>query len=79
MWVQPLGLEDLLEKEMATHSRILAWKIHRQRSLAGYNPWSCKELDTTERACTWAAFAKTYEGHMMFEGTAKGRLIYPFL
>ena len=25
------------------------------------------------------AFAKTYEGHMMFEGTAKGRLIYPFL
>ena len=25
------------------------------------------------------AFAKTYEGHVMFEGTAKGRLIYPFL
>ena len=30
MWetrVQSLGQEDLLEKEMATHSRILAWKI----------------------------------------------------
>ena len=30
MWetgVQSLGLEDLLEKEMATHSCILAWKI----------------------------------------------------
>ena len=26
-WVQPLGQEDLLEKEMATHSRTLAWKI----------------------------------------------------
>ena len=26
-WVQPLGQEDPLEKEMATHSRILAWKI----------------------------------------------------
>ena len=26
-WVQPLGWEDLLEKEMATHSSILAWKI----------------------------------------------------
>ena len=26
-WVQSLGWEDLLEKEMATHSRILAWKI----------------------------------------------------
>ena len=27
MWVQSLGLEDPLEKEMAPHSRILAWKI----------------------------------------------------
>ena len=26
-WVQTLGWEDLLEKEMATHSSILAWKI----------------------------------------------------
>ena len=26
-WVQPLGQEDLLKKEMATHSSILAWKI----------------------------------------------------
>ena len=43
--VQSLGREDLLEKEMATHSSILAWKI----------PWTeepggalHKELDTTE-------------------------------
>ena len=27
MWVQPLGQEDPLEKEMVTHSSILAWKI----------------------------------------------------
>ena len=27
MWVQALGLEDPLEKEMATHSSRLAWKI----------------------------------------------------
>ena len=26
-WVQSMGLEDLLKKEMATHSSILAWKI----------------------------------------------------
>ena len=26
-WLQSLGREDLLEKEMATHSSILAWKI----------------------------------------------------
>ena len=26
-WIQSLGQEDPLEKEMATHSDILAWKI----------------------------------------------------
>ena len=26
-WVRSLGQEDLLEKEMATHSSTLAWKI----------------------------------------------------
>ena len=27
MWVRSLGQEEPLEKEMATHSRTLAWKI----------------------------------------------------
>ena len=40
-WVQSLAQEDLLEKEMATHS-------HGSRSLVGYSPWGCKESDTTE-------------------------------
>ena len=40
--VQSLGREDPLEKGMATHSRILAWRIHGQRSLAGYSPWGRK-------------------------------------
>ena len=48
MWVQSLGREDPLEKEMATHSSILAWEIHGQRSLVGYNPWVHKESDRTE-------------------------------
>jgi len=26
-WIQSLGQEDALEKEMATHSSILAWRI----------------------------------------------------
>ena len=26
-WVRSLGWEDLLEKEMATHSSILAWRV----------------------------------------------------
>ena len=40
--IQSVGQEDALEKEMATRSSILAWRIHGQRSLAGYSPWSCK-------------------------------------
>ena len=48
MWVQSLGWEDPLEKEMATHSSILAWgKSHGQRSLLGYSSWGCKESDMT--------------------------------
>ena len=44
--VQSLGQEDLLEEEMATHSRILAWKSHGQRSLARatYSPWGRKRV-----------------------------------
>ena len=48
-WVQYLGWEDLLQKEMATHSSLLAWRIPWKRSLAGYSPWGRKELDTTEQ------------------------------
>ena len=45
-WVWSLYLEDPLEKEMATHSSILAWEI-QQKSLADYSPWDHKELDMT--------------------------------
>ena len=47
--VQPLGWEDLLEKKMATHSSILAWKIPWTEDPVGYSPWGHKELDMTER------------------------------
>ena len=39
-WVQSLGQEDPLEKEMTTYFRILAGKTHGERSLVGYNPWA---------------------------------------
>ena len=32
---------------MAPLSSMPAWKIHGQRSLAGYSPWCCKESDST--------------------------------
>ena len=42
-WVRSLGQDDPLEKEMVTHSSILAWKIPwTERSLAAYNPWGRK-------------------------------------
>ena len=34
-WVQSLGREDPLEKELATHSRILAWEIPRTEEPGG--------------------------------------------
>ena len=42
MQVQPLGREDPLKEEMATHSRILAEKIQGTHSFV-----SAKESDTT--------------------------------
>ena len=48
-WVWSLGQEDLLEKEMATHPSILAWKIPWTEEPGGYSPWGHKESDTTER------------------------------
>ena len=41
-WVQSLGWEDLLEKEMATHSSILAWKIPWTEEPGSYSPWGHK-------------------------------------
>ena len=41
MWVQSMGREDPLEKEMATHSSILAWKIPWRRSLGVLCLWNC--------------------------------------
>ena len=43
-----LGLEDTLEKGMATHSSILAWRIPGERSLAGYSPRGLEESDMTD-------------------------------
>ena len=49
-WVWSLGWEDPLEKEMATHSIILAWRIPWTEEPGGLQaPWGCKESDTAER------------------------------
>ena len=47
--VRFLGWEDLLEKETATHSSTLVWKIPWMEELVDYSPWGHEEQDTTER------------------------------
>ena len=47
-WVQSLGQEDPLEKEMATHSSILAWGIPWMEE-PGRLQSTESETDTTER------------------------------
>ena len=48
--VQSLNQEDPLEKEMATYSSILAWRIPwTEKPDRLHSPWGHKELDTTEQ------------------------------
>ena len=52
IWVQSMGQEEPLEKGMATHSSILAWRIPWTKEPVGYSPWDCKELDKIEQLST---------------------------
>ena len=42
MWVQSLGQEGALEKEVATHSSVLDWEI--PNPTVGYSPWGYKRV-----------------------------------
>ena len=46
-WVQSLGQEDPLEKEMATYSSILAWEILWTEEPGGLQSMGLQELDMT--------------------------------
>ena len=46
--IQSLGWEDPLEKKWLLTPVFLPGESHGQRSLAGYSPWGCKELNMTE-------------------------------
>ena len=48
-WIRSLGREDPLEKERATHSSILAWRISWTEELGGLQSTGHKESDMTER------------------------------
>ena len=47
-WVRSLGWEDPLEKEMATRSSILAWRIPWTEEPGGLHPMGLQESDMTQ-------------------------------
>ena len=49
MWVQSLGWEDPLEMGMATHPRILAWRILDRGAWRATLHGVAEKLDTTEQ------------------------------
>ena len=55
-------------KEMATHSSILIWEIHGQRSLVA-SLWGCKELETT-----WQEWMKRKNGDFPGESSRDSTL-----
>ena len=60
--------KDPLEKEMATHSSILAWRIPWMEELCGQQSTDCKESDTTEQF----HFLFTFHSCKHFPGGASG-------
>ena len=55
MQFRSLDQEDPLEKDMATHSNIIAWQIPWTEEPGGYSPEGHKESDMTEAGieATW--------------------------
>ena len=56
--------EEPLEKETATHSSILAWKIPWTEQPVGYSPWGHKESDRTEQLIHKGSYEREMEGDL---------------
>ena len=52
MWVRSLSQKVPLEKEMATHSSVLAWKLPWTEEPSGLQSMECKEPDMIEPLST---------------------------
>ena len=74
--VQSLSWEDHLEKGKATHPSILAGRISWTWRLAGYSPWSCKELDTTEQLSRSLSLSLFTCGYRSESGVVKLKNVY---
>ena len=70
MWVQSLGQEDPLEKEMTTHCSILAWRIPRIEEAGGPlvgHPQGHKESDMTELLNNSSRSGGTFTHRLAFD------------
>ena len=81
-WVQSLGQEDPLEKEMGTRFSILAWESHGQMNLVGYNPWGRKRVwqdlsdqTTATNKKRWPIPAEMWSNMSYVSSTKNGRRI----
>ena len=84
-----LDREDPLEKEMAAHSSILAWRIPWTEEPAGYSPWCRKETDTTEQVTLLLSSSRGWGPRALYwvtallptavlEGAPSALMVYPF-
>ena len=60
IWVWSLVWENPLEKGMATHSCVLAWRIPWTEELGSYSLWGCKESDMTLSLCSCHLLARLW-------------------
>jgi len=74
-----MGLEDPLEEGMATYSIFFPGESHRHRSMAGYGPQGCKELDmpeVTEHIHKMLSYHVIGKCHMWYEKCSYDGIIF---
>ena len=79
-WVRFLGRKDPLEKEMATHSSILVWRIPWTEEPGGLQSMGSQRVDTAERLhfTQYHAFSFIHK-HPPTPHTYTQRFIYHFI
>ena len=64
-WVQSLGREDPLQKEMATHSRILAWEIPWTEEPWGHKRFG-RDLETKQQQQQYSYIVILEDKYLVF-------------
>ena len=75
-WVRSLGWEDPLQKEMATHSSIPAWRIPWTEEPGGLQPMEQQESNTTWQQNNNNSFSKSIKTSSRHVVTVKITKLY---